>query len=87
MIGKLDQRITLQEESRTVDGGGGHSTAWANLDTYPTVWAAVEPVTGREALHADQVQDSLTYKITIRRRIGLWPRRCISYGSRTQTRC
>ncbi len=71
MIGKLDQRITFQNETRVVDGGGGHETVFADLSENPTVWAEVVPDTGRETQRAQQVQDSVTYRITIRRRADL----------------
>jgi len=70
-IGKLDQRITFQEETRVVDGGGGHSTVWADMAECATVWAAVEPMTGREGMNAQQVEETVKYKITIRRRSDL----------------
>lgn len=39
--GKMDQRITLRALTRTADGGGGVTEAWADFATDPNVWAAV----------------------------------------------
>jgi SPP1 family predicted phage head-tail adaptor len=39
--GNMDQRITLRRLTRTPDGAGGVTEAWADFETSPTVWAAV----------------------------------------------
>jgi SPP1 family predicted phage head-tail adaptor len=68
MIGKLRHRITIQEESRAADSGGGYTNTWTNLATDPTVWAAIEPLRGREFLQARQLHDAVTHRVTIRHR-------------------
>ena len=45
--GQLRHRVTIQQATETTDGFGGVTQAWA---TFATVWAAVEPLTGREYL-------------------------------------
>ena len=62
-IGKLRHVIALQEVTNTVDAGGGQGRTWA---TTAIVWAEVKPASGREQLHAMQLQDSVTHRITIR---------------------
>lgn len=64
--GRLYRRITLQEpvqpdENR--DQYGQPIQAWA---TVADVWANVEPLSGRELWHAQQVQPDVTHRITIR---------------------
>ena len=47
--GRLDQRVTLERFTTTTDDWGGPIEAWAPL---ATVWAAVEPLNGREFIAA-----------------------------------
>ena len=42
--GDLDQRITIEKKSMARDGAGGATATWS---TRATVWAKVEPMTGR----------------------------------------
>lgn len=65
LIGRLDQRVTIQTRTRTSDGGGGHALGWTNL---ATVWAKVAPLSGRERAMAEQLEAPRTYRVTIRRR-------------------
>lgn len=67
-VGKLRHRVTLQEETRVSDGGGGYTLGWANLAANPTVWAAIEPLTGREYLQARQLAQAVTHRVTLRHR-------------------
>ena len=59
----LDQRVAIQREVITGDGGGGGAKSWTTLST---VWANVRPMTGRERFHAGQNDESANYEITIR---------------------
>lgn len=79
--GKLRHRITIQSESETADGAGGYGLAWTDL---ATVWASVEPLSGRELRQADQVQDETTHQVTIRYRSDVVPigKYRISFGTR-----
>ena len=67
-IGELRSRVTLQQESRVADGGGGFSNTWTNLASSPTVWARIEPLRGREVLQAMQLQSPVTHRVTLRYR-------------------
>jgi SPP1 family predicted phage head-tail adaptor len=66
--GKLDQRITFQQESRNDDGGGGVDVAWVNVAVNPTVWAKVKAKTGRESMGADRIEAESGYDFTVRNR-------------------
>ena len=68
MIGKLDQRITLQRFAETPDGIGGVTRAWADLSVTPKVWAHVKPRVGREGMESGRVNASLLATFTIRHR-------------------
>ena len=63
--GQLDQRITLEQESRVPDDQGGAVSTWATL---ATVWAEVRPLSGRERAELASVQAPATYRFRIRRR-------------------
>lgn len=67
-IGELRERVTLLTPVTVADGQGGQTTTWAEGDQ---VWAAVVPLSGREALAAGAVQSALSTRITLRYRDGV----------------
>lgn len=79
-IGQLRTRIRIEQPTRTVDAQGGRSTTWATL---ATLWALVEPLSGREALMAAQVTAVLSTGITIWFRDDISVKQRIVIGSRT----
>jgi SPP1 family predicted phage head-tail adaptor len=66
--GYLDQRITLQARSASRDAMGGEVVTWADV---ATVWAAAEPLRGREYFAAQQVQAETQIRFRIRYRAGI----------------
>lgn len=66
--GALDQRIIIQQETRTADTYGGAAIAWTAL---ATVWAEVRPLSGRERADLAAVEAPASYRFTIRRRADL----------------
>ena len=68
--GDLQHRVTLQQRVAGVNALGQASTSWANVFE---VWAAVEPLRGREFFAAGQGQAEVTTRITIRYRAGVVP--------------
>lgn len=79
-IGKLRHRITFQQESLTPDGMGGSTKTWTSLGT---VSAQVEPLSGKEFFQAQQIQSSVTHKVTMRYRANTIPSLRILFGTRT----
>ena len=67
-LGPLRQRVNIQARSATVDAFGQESETWA---TVATVWASVEPLSGRELLAAQQVQGETTHRIRMRYQAGV----------------
>lgn len=67
-IRSLRERLTVQEESRTPDGGGGFTKTWSDLSSNPTVWARVEPLKGSEQLRGMALEGRVTHRVTIRAR-------------------
>lgn len=62
-IGKLRHRVKLQHVSATQDNYGESVRQWS---TYKTVWARVEPLSGRELEHAQQISAETSHRVTIR---------------------
>lgn len=65
--GRLDQRVTIQVKVLGAQNatGGYDDDTW---DEVATVWAQVQPMSGRERVQAQQTEGVSTYRITIRRR-------------------
>jgi SPP1 family predicted phage head-tail adaptor len=80
--GKLDQRITFQEESRNDDGGGGVIREWINVSVNPTVWASVRAKSGRESLATDRIDAEAGYVFKIRNRADLTEKNIILWNGR-----
>ncbi|WP_448208481.1 phage head closure protein [Azospirillum sp. sgz302134] len=68
--GELDQRVAIERETRTGDGGGGATVAWVPVCT---VWAQVWPVSGDERARAQQREASVLVRMRIRRRSDVAP--------------
>lgn len=77
--GKLNQRIELQSLTATADTFGEPIKIWA---TYSTVWAAVNPLSGRELLYAQQVSSESNIRILIRYNTTITVKDRIKYGTR-----
>jgi SPP1 family predicted phage head-tail adaptor len=69
--GQLDQRVTVERLESTIDPDYGTSTdEWVPL---MTVWAAVEPLSGREYLAGLMPVAAVTARIRLRYRPGILP--------------
>jgi len=62
-IGNLRHRVVLQQKVITEDALKQQSEFWADI---ATVWAAIEPLSGREYFAARQENTEVTTRITIR---------------------
>jgi len=62
-IGDLRHRITFEKEVKVPDGYKGHDVTWQAVCT---VWASVEPLTGREYFYAHQIKAEVSHKIKMR---------------------
>ena len=78
-IGDLRHRITLQECVSGQNEAGQPIQEWHDV---ATVWAAIEPLRGREYWAAAQVQSEVTTRIRIRYRSGIRPDMRVLYGGR-----
>lgn len=77
--GQMDKRVELQSRSAAVDSFGGQSTTWT---TALTVWARIEPLSGRALEAARQLHAEVTHRVTIRYRPGITAAMRVKYGSR-----
>jgi SPP1 family predicted phage head-tail adaptor len=69
--GRLDQRVTIERQGTGYDAWGQPLPGvW---EPVATVWAAVEPLNGREFFAASAVQSEVSTRIRIRYRPGLSP--------------
>jgi SPP1 family predicted phage head-tail adaptor len=78
--GDLKRRIYLQQPSLAQNGYGEEAITWV---TYATVWAQIEPLSGRELLLAQQVNSEIAVRIIIRYNSHVSPNHRISYGTAT----
>lgn len=78
--GQLRQRIDVQSVALTGDGGGGATEVWSNFAS--GIYAHVEPLSGLELFQAQQVNDQLTHKVTIRYFPGITSKMRVKYGTR-----
>jgi SPP1 family predicted phage head-tail adaptor len=63
--GALNRRLVLEAPVETNDGSGGVARSFAAV---ATLWAAVEPASGRESVVADALGANITHRIRIRTR-------------------
>ncbi len=77
--GKLRHRVTIQQKSVTRNTFGEEVVTWQDV---ATVWAAIEPLRGREFFESQQINAEVTTQITIRYRDGIAPEMRIIYNSK-----
>jgi len=61
----MRQKLFLQTQTRTADGGGSEAVTWS---TSATVMGWIQPKSGGERLFGDQLEERITHIITIRHR-------------------
>lgn len=61
--GKASKRVTIEQKSVTSDSYGGQGFSWV---TVATVWAYIEPLSGREAFRHEMLQSNVNSRILIR---------------------
>lgn len=77
--GKMRHRITFQMPGGGVDEHGDPADVWEDVTT---VWAAIDPISGREFYAAEQSQSEVSHKVRIRFRAGLTTAMQIKFGQR-----
>ena len=78
--GALRHRVALQSVGTTYDDYGDLSDSWS---TAASVWAAIDPVSGREKDISGELSGVVTHKIKISYRASVSPQNRITFDSRT----
>lgn len=78
--GRLFNQVMIQSYTATRASNGEEVKSWS---TVATVWASVEPLSGRELLAARDVRADVTTRIRIRYRTGITPKMRAIMGSAT----
>ena len=78
--GDLRHRITIQQLAEGENDMGDIVQVWTD---FATVWASVEPLTGREYLSAQQVSAETSGRIRMRYRAGVMATMRVLFGGRT----
>lgn len=66
--GQLNHRVRIQQPTTVKDALGAPTQLWVDV---ATVWADIQPLSGREARIADRVAAEVTHQITVRYRSDL----------------
>lgn len=81
--GKMRHRITFQYFVGESDSFGdpllADDTQWKDL---ATMWAAIDPISGKEFYAAEQSQSEVSHKVRCRYRAGITSAMRIKYGTR-----
>lgn len=75
----MHDRVTLQDEVPAKGDLGGEQMAWVDE---ATVWAAVDPLRGKEFFAAQQVNSEVSHQVTIRYRTGVTPKKRLLWDGR-----
>lgn len=82
MIGGLRHRLTIEEEVRVADGGGGFTLTWQAVAVEAEVWGAILPLSGREVLRAQQLATPVSHCVSIRYRADVTASMRLTLGAR-----
>ncbi|MDD2869737.1 phage head closure protein [Neomegalonema sp.] len=77
--GDLDRRASIQELTRTPDGGGGYDIIWQER---ASLWAAVQQMNGKEFLTGGGVQAQRRIVFRVRWLDWITPKHRVAYDGR-----
>lgn len=80
--GMLNKRVTIQQLAAASPAQDEYGEPQASWTTFAEVWAAVEPIQGREFWAQQQVQSEVNTRVRIRYRSGVTELMRVLYGSR-----
>ena len=82
--GRLRHRVHLERPAESQSATGEVTRTW---ERYASVWAAVEPVSGRERFADDRPQSDLTHRVVLRGlSTAVWPRDRVIFRDRNGDR-
>jgi SPP1 family predicted phage head-tail adaptor len=76
--GRMRHKVSIERPTVTQDSTGSITNTWGE---YASVWASVEPISGREYFSASQVQSNVSTRIRIRYLEGVTPKMRVLHGS------
>jgi SPP1 family predicted phage head-tail adaptor len=76
--GTLRHRVTIETQAKSQYSTGSIVASWSSFDS---VWAAIEPLSGREFFSASQVQSEVNTRIRIRYLDGVTPKMRVVHDS------
>lgn len=80
--GRLRHRVTLQNRVAASPSNLASGEVDASWTDYLTVWASVEPLSGRELIAAQQVNSDVSVRVRLRWRDGITAQMRVSFGGR-----
>lgn len=80
-IGRRRFRISIQSSTDSTNSVGEPVESFSTVSN-GTVWASIEPISGREYQAVQQIAAETTHKVTIRYLSGITPKYRVLYGSR-----
>lgn len=78
--GKLNRRVTI--ETPTITRGADFKEPVETWATFATVWAAIEPLSGRELQVFRQTESEVSIRVRIRYLAGVLPKMRVVHGAR-----
>ena len=78
-LSRLRHRVTLQSPQLTPDGSGGYVELWSDTGT---IWASIEPLSSAMRLTAEQMDYTVTHRVTLRYRAAVSVGMRLSFKSR-----
>jgi len=78
--GELRHRVTIQEAVTAQNSFGEETPSWQDV---ATVWAAVEPLQGREYFDAQKQVAEVDTRVRVRYRAGIGPTMRVVWGVHT----
>ena len=82
---RLRHRVTIQEPVETQNSYGEPEIRWQNVST--GVWAAIEPLRGREYFAAKQINAEVEARISVRWRPDINPKMKVVHGPLCVCKC
>jgi SPP1 family predicted phage head-tail adaptor len=76
--GDFQHRVSIEERVQKRDEYGAPVESW---ETVATVWAAIEPISGREQLQGKQLNADVTTRIRMRYRTGISAVMRVTWGA------
>lgn len=77
--GRLRFKVKIEKTTQTFGSPGVTTDVWS---TFATVWADIQPATGKEFFSSAELQSEVTHQIRIRQLDGVTTKMRIVYNSR-----